>query len=400
MERQVIAREIARYFYLHLQDELKKQPRYIDEVKFDGRTPRQIDEQLTRRLCDEFPGLECERPAPYNFIEKWSGLNQAGVKYSTFSFEAYNITFLERILRLKNWNQPQAEKEYKDRIFDVFAKYDYHSRKWSPATFLKFENNMREILREIVHSVEEIDFEKGWAILFAESNAYQLVVSEFFEKLLHEAYDEAEGLLENILPVKIAQQLKKTGHTEPVYIESATVLFADFVGFTRISSTMSPKALIERLDECFSLFDQIIDKYGLEKIKTIGDAYMCAGGVTNSTPEHAILSTRAALDMRDAILDMAVSQTTAVKWNVRIGLHTGALVAGVIGKKRFAYDIWGDTVNTASRMESASEPGRVNISRVTHDLIYRHFECEPRGEREVKGKGLVEMFFVNARKAD
>lgn len=400
MERQIIAREIARFFYLHLQCELRKAPEYIDVIRFDGKTPHQIDEALIGRLCEEFPGIEQTQPAPYNFIEKWTQLNQVGVKYQTFSFEAYNIVFLERILRLKHWDDPDSYQKCRDKIFETHGKYDYHSREWSPATFLKFENNMREVLREIIYSINDIDHEIGWKILFAESNEYQLAVNDFFEKLLHDAYDEAEKLLENILPVEVAQELKKTGRAEPVYVESATVLFADFVGFTRISSTMSPKDLVERLDYCFSLFDRIVDKYGLEKIKTIGDAYMCAGGVTRPQPDHAIMATRAALEMRDAIKNLAIDgfQPTGAVWNERIGLHTGPLVAGVIGKKKFSYDVWGDTVNTASRMESLSDPGRVNISHATYDLVKDYFECEPRGKLEVKGKGLVEMYFVNGLK--
>ncbi|OGT03046.1 MAG: hypothetical protein A3F73_07685 [Gallionellales bacterium RIFCSPLOWO2_12_FULL_59_22] len=400
MERQIIAREIARYFYLHLQEELKKSSQYIDAIQFDGKTPRQISEELIRRLLEAFPDIKEAEPAPFNFIKKWNQLNQVGVRYKSFSFEAYNIIFLERILRLKHWDHPDSRQKCHDRIFEIYDKYDYRAQEWSPATFLKFENNMREVLREIVYSIEGIDSEKGWKILFAESNEYQLAVSEFFEKLLHDAYDESEKLLENILPVNVAQQLKKTGKADPVYIESATVLFADFVGFTRISSTMSPKDLIGQLDYRFSLFDQIIDKYGLEKIKTIGDAYMCAGGVTCPQPDHAIMATRAALEMRDAIRNTAIDQNRAAGavWNERIGLHTGPLVAGVIGKKKFSFDVWGDTVNTASRMESASDPGRVNISRALYDLVKEHFECEPRGKLEVKGKGLVEMYFVNSLK--
>ena len=400
MERQIIAREIARYFYLHLQGELEKPSQYIDPIRFDGKSPRQINEELIRRLLEEFPDIRQAPPAPFNFIAKWNQLNQVGVKYKTFSFEAYNIIFLERILRLKYWENPYSRQRCHDKIFEIYGKYDYHAREWSPATFLKFENNMREVLREIVYSIEGINSEKGWKILFAESNEYQLAVNEFFEKLLHDAYDESEKLLENILPVNVAQQLKKTGKADPVYVESATVLFADFVGFTRISSTMSPSDLIEQLDCRFSLFDQIIDKYGLEKIKTIGDAYMCAGGVTLLQPDHAVMATRAALEMRDAIKNAAFNQCLPgnMEWNKRIGLHTGPLVAGVIGKKKFSYDVWGDTVNTASRMESASDPGRVNISRATYDLVKEYFECEPRGKLEVKGKGLVEMYFVNGLK--
>lgn len=400
MERQIITHEIARYFYFHLRCELDKQSQYIDHVQFDGKTPRQINEELVRRLLEEFPDIERAQPAPYNFIERWNQLNQVGVKYRTFSFEAYNIVFLERILRLKYWDNAGSYQKFHDKIFEIYGKYDYRSREWSPATFLKFENNMREVLREIVYSIEGINTEKGWKILFAESNEYQLAVSEFFEKLLHEAYDESERLLENILPAEVALQLKKTGRADPVYIGSATVLFADFVEFTRISSAMSPKNLIERLDYYFSLFDRIIDKYGLEKIKTIGDAYMCAGGVNRTQLDHAVMATRAALEMRDTIRNIAtdVSRPDGAIWDIRIGLHTGSLVAGVIGSKRFSYDVWGDTVNTASRMESESDPGRVNISRATFDLVKEYFECEPRGKRAVKGKGLVEMYFVNGLK--
>ncbi|HEY8377380.1 MAG TPA: adenylate/guanylate cyclase domain-containing protein, partial [Nannocystis sp.] len=181
-------------------------------------------------------------------------------------------------------------------------------------------------------------------------------------------------------------------HVEPVSIESATVLFTDFVGFTRAAEQVSPAELIRALDARFSQFDRIADEHGLEKIKTIGDAYMCAGGLPTPNRTHAVDAALAALKMRACI--RALRGRDSLPCDVRIGLHTGPLVAGVIGRKKFSYDIWGDTVNTASRMESAGVADRINISAQSFALLDPLFRCIPRGLVEAKGKGRVPMYFL------
>jgi len=209
---------------------------------------------------------------------------------------------------------------------------------------------------------------------------------------------KADTLLLNILPADIAQELKEKGFTEVKYFDSASVLFADVQGFSALAKEISPQELIKELDLCFSAFDEIAGKYRLERIKTIGDNYMCAGGVPNTNLTHAYDITLAALEMQRWMAQQASLREAVGKkyWKIRIGIHTGDLVAGVIGKTKFAYDLWGDTVNTASRMETAGETGKVNISESTYNIIKDDFICTPRGEIEAKNIGLIHAYFVDA----
>jgi class 3 adenylate cyclase len=212
----------------------------------------------------------------------------------------------------------------------------------------------------------------------------------------------SEDLLLNILPETTANELKEFGKVKARQHSSATVLFSDFKGFTEIAEQLSAEDLVAELDFCFRAYDEIIEKYNLEKIKTIGDAYMCAAGLNPNTSKDP-------LDMVDAALEIiAFMEKYAVQreldkrpfFQVRIGIHYGGVVSGVVGHKKFAFDIWGDTVNTAARMESSGVEGKVNISQSTFEAVQNHFDCIARGPIQAKGKGAMEMYFVEKRKAD
>jgi class 3 adenylate cyclase len=209
---------------------------------------------------------------------------------------------------------------------------------------------------------------------------------------------KSDELLLNILPGDVADELKRTGQVEPVYYDSVTVLFTDFKDFTRIAAHLSPHQLIRELDHFFSAFDGIIERHGLEKLKTIGDAYMCAGGIPAANQSHPLDAVRAAWDIQELMARELAERRRKGQpsWELRVGIHTGALMAGVIGNKKFAYDIWGDTVNIAARMESSGAPGRINISQSTYERVRAHFACEPRGKIAVKNAGEVDMYFVLA----
>lgn len=207
---------------------------------------------------------------------------------------------------------------------------------------------------------------------------------------------KSDQLLLNILPRQVAEELKETGRAQPRRIEAATVLFTDFVGFTRVSENLMPEQVVDELDKCFSYFDQVVEKYRLEKLKTIGDSYMCAGGVPVPNQTHAIDCCLAALEIQSFMNQMKEikSQQGFEYWELRLGIHSGPLVAGVVGHKKFAYDIWGDTVNTASRLESTGTPGKINISAATQELLAEFFECEYRGKIEAKHKGHIDMYYL------
>ncbi|GAB5554866.1 MAG: hypothetical protein Sapg2KO_44570 [Saprospiraceae bacterium] len=206
----------------------------------------------------------------------------------------------------------------------------------------------------------------------------------------------SDELLLNILPASIAEELKATGKAKAQHYKEVTVFFSDFQNFTKDAEALGPEKLVEELDKIFREFDKIISKYDdIEKIKTIGDAYMCASGFTNRTslPNSLV---KASLEMQAYLTEKAKTEPRLSQ--ARIGLHTGEVTAGVVGSKKFAYDIWGDTVNIASRMESQGEPGKVNISGETYNRIHYRFNCTPRGKIQAKNKGFIEMYFVEEEK--
>ena len=208
--------------------------------------------------------------------------------------------------------------------------------------------------------------------------------------------ERSESLLRNILPDAVALELKDHGRAEPRHFESATVLFTDFVGFTRIAEQLLPSELIAELDRCFSYFDSLMERYRLEKLKTIGDAYMAVGGIPEPNHTHAVDCALAAMEIRQFMTQMAaIKETQGLPyWELRIGMASGPLVAGVVGEKKFAYDVWGDTVNTASRIESTGASGRINIAAGTAALIGDWFALEPRGKIQVKNKGAIDMYYL------
>lgn len=207
--------------------------------------------------------------------------------------------------------------------------------------------------------------------------------------------NRSENLLLNILPAETARELKEKGSVQAKKFESVTVLFSDFTGFTRLAEQVEPEQLVKSIDFYFKEFDTITSKYGLEKIKTIGDAYMCAGGLPTVSKTHAKNVILAAKDIIDLVRKELKTKNDLLHFEIRIGVHTGPVVAGIVGTKKWQYDIWGDTVNIASRMESQSEPGRINLSETTYHEIKNEFLCEYRGEIEAKNRGLLKMYFLS-----
>lgn len=220
-------------------------------------------------------------------------------------------------------------------------------------------------------------------------------------KIIQFERDRSKDLLLNILPEETANELERVGYAKTRYYESVSVLFTDFKSFSAIAAKVSPQELVNELNNYFAAFDDISSKYGLEKIKTIGDSYMCAGGIPVSNSTHAMDAVQAALEMQEfvSVKNKELQAGGRQEWELRIGIHTGPIVAGVVGKKKYAYDIWGDTVNVASRIESNGEPGKVNISDKTYELVKDKFKCQYRGKVSAKNIGDIEMFFVEGNDA-
>jgi class 3 adenylate cyclase len=213
-------------------------------------------------------------------------------------------------------------------------------------------------------------------------------------QLLHEERERSDLLLLNILPEPIADRLKHHPGVIAEHYDQVTVMFADILNFTLLSALISPGEVVALLNEVFSAFDQLAERHGLEKIKTIGDAYMAASGLPMPRSDHATAAAAMALDMQAALA--ALNAGRSMPLQIRIGLHSGPVVAGVIGTKKFIYDLWGDTVNIASRMESHSAADAIQITRATYELIHKKFTCQPQGRITVKGKGEMEVWYLIA----
>jgi class 3 adenylate cyclase len=208
--------------------------------------------------------------------------------------------------------------------------------------------------------------------------------------------EKTEALLLNILPQFVAAELRATGAVQPLACNEVTVCFTDFVGFTLSSEKLEACDLVAALHRYFAKFDEIIAKYGLEKLKTIGDSYMFVSGLPEAKPSHAVDAVLAALEIVEAVENLSDS---APGWSIRVGIHSGPVVAGVVGTRKFAFDIWGETVNLASRHESSGHPNRVNISARTYELVRDHIHCDARGPVQTKEGRSLEMYFARSCRA-
>jgi class 3 adenylate cyclase/FixJ family two-component response regulator len=252
--------------------------------------------------------------------------------------------------------------------------------------------NNKKLILELQQNNEQLEDKVCQRTLEIEKQRKQLET----EKL------KSDALLLNILPEEIATELKKFGKSYARRHENVTVMFADIEGFTTIAQNLTPDVLVTQLDETFRGFDYITGKYGLEKIKTIGDAYMCAAGLPQDDDEHALNVIKAAIDMQQFITELGRSKLiqNLPVFKIRIGIHSGSVISGVVGTTKFVYDIWGETVNLASQMEQQGVPGKINISGYTYDLIKEVYNCEHRGKIATKNKVELDMYFVNKQEAE
>ncbi|MBS3912864.1 MAG: adenylate/guanylate cyclase domain-containing protein [Bacteroidetes bacterium] len=302
----------------------------------------------------------------------------------------------EKLLRVDSaYIYAKMTMEYKDTVFNT--KKSIQLQSYSFNRDLKAKEFQHEI--ENAKAEENIRSEQKLRNIFLIGLILVMLFAGLFlfqRNKIRAGKIRSDELLLNILPEEVAEELKSKGSAEAQLIDEVTVLFTDFKGFTELSEKFTPKELIGEINECFSAFDHIMAKFGVEKIKTIGDAYMAAGGVPTTNTSHASDVVNAALAIQQYMHEHKIRREEDGKlyFEIRIGVHSGPVVAGIVGVKKFSYDIWGDTVNIANRMESSGEAGKVNISGTTYEMVKDEFDCSYRGKIQAKGKGAIDMYFV------
>lgn len=292
-------------------------------------------------------------------------------------------------------NYQAAFENYKMYILysDSMDNDDYTRKSTQLEMQFEFDKN------RLADSLKNMEVQKGISMKLQEQKTYtyagigSVILLMVFLFFIARERKKSENLLLNILPTEIAKELKEKGNVQAKHFDNISVLFTDFVNFTQIAEQLSPNELVQELHACFTAFDRIMEKHGLEKIKTIGDAYLAVCGLPHANPHHAQKTVQAALEISSFMLARKEQASTRT-FEIRIGIHSGSVVAGIVGVKKFAYDIWGDTVNTAARMEASGEAGKINISETTYQLVKDEFTCTYRGKIQAKNKGEVDMYFV------
>ncbi len=304
-------------------------------------------------------------------------------------------------------NEAKSLKYYKDHIAFRDSVKNIESVQQMADLRTNYEISQKQIEVDLLNQQKRnqriVMIATGIALFFIGVLAFLLFRrNKFIQKtkqIIEKEKNRSDNLLLNILPAETAEELKESGKVLAKKFDSVTVLFTDFKRFTHFSENLTPEKLVESVDYYFSKFDEIMEKHNLEKIKTIGDSYMCAGGLPYPSKDHALRMVLAAFEIVEFVNDSKKNNLkNQTHFDVRIGINTGPVVAGVVGTKKFAYDIWGDTVNIASRMESNSEPGRINIAENTYRLIRHKYDCTYRGEIEVKNNKKMKMYFVQNKK--
>ncbi len=414
--------------HLSLRDSLLTEERNLEnKLLFDQYKVEQLEKQLrliwaenerdVLNLARERAEKEAERER-FNAEQKANQLRIADLEYKELKAleELRSLQLLEEKLNVENKQKEleliQRDNELKELALEkerlVVSENEKEIRLLAQKNELEqqkrlneeqeFRNTMRLILGAFLFIILILI---GILIAYRQLRKrkkrieQQSIIIAESKKEIEKEKEKSEGLLLNILPVAVADELKSNGSAKPKLYEEVSVGFTDFSGFTMISEKLTPEELVHKLDAIFFEFDTIIERHGLQQIKTIGDAYMFASGLPEPMDDHAERIVKASLEIRDYIdTHNAQLPASAEKWNIRIGVNTGPVVAGVIGIKKFAYDIWGDTVNTAARMESSGAVGKVNVSGSTRELVKNLFVMESRGKIAAKNKGEVEMYFA------
>ncbi|HMY66327.1 MAG TPA: adenylate/guanylate cyclase domain-containing protein [Leptospiraceae bacterium] len=401
--RRELSREFAVYFIFHLREELKKPSEVTDYITLEGESFRTQTENMIDDLKKVFPNLQ-ERIPLFNFFKQWWNRQRVNVNssliYENSTFKAYNQMFFFRIMDIR-FHENSLRKKFTENMKNQTRMIREKGRLVTFEMLFQGELVLYPIL-ELMLKRSRLPFREGRKILYEQSSFIQKAAYEVIDSELRDSLARTDSILKAILPEKIAEELKQKKKVQPKLHNSISIMFCDLAGFTEISSRLAPEDLLRELNECFGHFDKITSMLGLEKIKTIGDSYMAAAGLNDVKVLHSVNSILAASRIHEFLRKYAKSQNRKglPAWQVRIGIHTGPAVAGILGENRFNYDIWGDSVNVAQRMESYGEAGRINVSREAMESASDFFIFEEGRTVNVKGKGMLEMFFVKSIKPE
>jgi len=323
------------------------------------------------------------------------GKDELALKYFRLYVAEKDKKFLEENQKEIN----QMQNAYEDEIFEI------EEEKEAIIDTLLMTKGELELMR-LQDKVSELQLEKGrikrtiliWLIFLLAIIAIVVLISYLQKRKSNQIITleklKSDELLHNILPAKVVADLKEKGSSIPEKFSEVSVFFSDFAGFTKLSSKIEPEKLIDELNDIFTEFDNIMEKYNCERIKTIGDAYLAVCGLPVKNPDHVKNILLASIDIVEWLEQRNL--ISEIKWRIRIGVHSGNLIGGIVGTKKYIYDVFGDTINTASRMETNSEPGRINVSKETYNLAKNNFRFTARPEMEVKGKGKMKMYFLSS----
>lgn len=354
-----------------LKDNVVNYKEALDHYKEFSALYKKQTAQKTQMLEDSVSGLQTEVKASYDSINQ----KNTEIKQKESAIDSLTTEQLQSELAIKDLELENNKK----------------------ALEIEESQNRRNILLFVLAVVVLIVLFIGRGY-FMKRRGVRILRQKNYEIIMEK--QKSDRLLMNILPEKIAEELKEFNKTTPHKHDMATVMFTDFKGFTKYSEKHSPEELVKLVDHYFKGFDKIVEKYHIEKIKTIGDAYMCVAGIPEQQDNHAANMIRAAFEFRDFVNETAreKQKQNLPFLEMRVGIHSGPLVAGVVGHHKFSYDVWGDTVNVAARMEQAGEPGSINVSETVYQQVQKDFSFDYRGELEAKNKGKMKMYFVEERK--
>ncbi len=396
--RYELAKTMARYFILHLEQELLKPKEVTEYVTLEGENFLDVTKKMINLLEKKFPDVREKKPK-FNYFKHW-WTNEFFFRQDRFkpymetTFKTQNQIQLFKILDILS---PDDTKRKQLAASMTYTIKKFRERGRNVSFDLIFSAEARQLpIFELIIKIEKIPYIRAKRIIYEQNIFMQRTAYNVIDEELRISLQKTDQILKSILPEKIVNELKENGKVEPELLKSVSVMFCDLEGFTKLSSTLSPENLLFELDESYTHFDRIIKMMRLEKLKTIGDSYMCVAGLNKDLKVHAVDSILAAIRIQEFLRKYEKSKIKKglPSWKVRIGIHSGSVVAGILGKNRFNYDLWGDTVNVAQRMESSSVGGKVNISLETKNLAEEFFDFEERGNIFVKGKGEMEQFFV------